>query len=257
MKYIVDLNSDIGESFGAYKMGMDDEIMKYVTSVNIACGFHAGDPMVMDLTVKMAKELNVSIGAHPGFPDLMGFGRRKISITPKEAANYIIYQTGAISAFAKFYGLKLQHMKMHGGLYNMVCGDETLATAIVEAMARYDENLILLVLSKSIIVDIACKKGLRVACEVFADRGYNDDRTLVNRTLPGAFITDENIVVDRIKRMIIEGKVKSVNGKDIDILAHSVCVHGDNQKAVLFAKNLKEGLQKEGIEISPLKEWLK
>lgn len=256
MSNIVDLNSDIGESFGAYKMGMDEEIMKYISSANIACGYHAGDPMVMESTIKIAKKLNVAIGSHPGFPDLMGFGRRAMSVTPKEASNYILYQTGALVAFAKIYNLKLQHIKMHGGLYNIACSDEKLATNIVQTILKYDENIILLALSKSIIVDIAKQNGLRVAQEVFADRGYNEDGTLVNRNLPNAFITDEDEAISRVKKMITKGKVMASNGKEVDIKADSICVHGDGKKAILFAKTIKDGLLKDGIEISPLGKWI-
>ena len=256
IKY-VDLNSDIGESFGAYTLGVDEQVMEHVSSVNIACGYHAGDPLIMDRTVQIAKKLGVAIGSHPGYPDLMGFGRRPMNISPVEARAYMLYQTGALFAFAKAHKIGLQHIKLHGAFYNTACIDKKLATAIVDAALSYDENIILMVLSQSLIVDIAKEKGARVAQEVFADRGYNDDGTLVKRGEAGAFITDEHEAIERIKKMVLSGKVTSASGKEIDIVADSICVHGDNEKAVLFVKTLKEGLASAGICVAPLNQWLK
>lgn len=257
MNYYVDLNSDIGESFGAYTMGMDEEVIQYVTSINCACGYHAGDPLIMDKTVAMAKKHGVAVGAHPGYPDLMGFGRRKMDVTPEEARNYMLYQVGALSAFTQAHGMKLQHMKLHGGFYNTACNDEKLAKAILDAIEAYDKNLILMVLSGSYIAKEGKARGFRVSEEVFADRGYNADGTLVNRKLPGAFVKDPKEAIPRVVRMIKEGKVKAVDGTDIDIAADSICVHGDNPKAMEFVKSIRKGLEEEGIQILSVSEFIK
>ena len=250
----VDLNSDLGEAFSIYKMGLDEEILKYISSANIACGFHAGDPMVMDKTLSLAKENNVSIGAHPSFPDLLGFGRREMKISFSEAKNYTLYQLGALFAFAKSKKLKISHLKAHGAFYNMAAKDENLALALCEAIASFDENIILLGLSSSLMCDCAKKKGLRYANEVFADRAYNDDGSLVSRSIKGSVIEDEKEAINRVLKMIKEGKVKSINGKEIDIKADSICVHGDNAKALDFVKNISLELKNAGIKISSLEE---
>lgn len=252
----VDLNSDLGEGFGIYKMGMDEEILKYVSSANIACGFHAGDPCVMDKTLNLAKQSGVSIGAHPSFPDLLGFGRRNMQISFEEAKNYALYQLGALFAFAKTKGMRVQHFKAHGALYNMAAVDENLALALCEAVAQFDENIIFMGLSNSAMGEAAKKKGLKYASEVFADRAYNDDGTLVSRRLKGAVITDENVAISRVIKMIKEGKVTSVNGKEISLKAHSICVHGDGVKALEFVQKIKKNLAKEQIKIKALNEFI-
>lgn len=250
MKKRVDLNSDLGEGFGAYTMGLDDQVLEHVTSANIACGWHAGDPLIMDKTVEDAIKNQVAIGAHPGYPDMMAFGRRNIDITPQEARAYMLYQVGALSAFVKARGASLQHIKLHGAFYNTACNEPKLADAVVDAVLEYDKNIILMALSGSYILKRAEEKGLRVAHEVFADRAYNADKTLVSRKLPGAMIVDEELAIERIKRMVLEGKVTSIEGKDIEIEAHSICVHGDNPKAVDFVKTIRQGLVSEGIEVT-------
>ncbi|EAB5233425.1 LamB/YcsF family protein [Campylobacter jejuni] len=252
----VDLNSDLGESFGAYKMGMDEEILKFVSSVNVACGFHAGDPCVMDKTLNLAKQNGVCIGAHPSYPDLLGFGRRNMQISFEEAKNYALYQLGALFGFAKAKGMKIQHFKAHGALYNMAAIDENLALALCEAVASFDENIIFLGLSNSAMNEAAKKKGLRYANEVFADRAYNDDGTLVSRKLEGTLIHDENLAIKRVIKMIKESKVTSINGKEIDLKADSICVHGDNIKALEFVKKIKENLEKEQIQICALENFI-
>ncbi|ECQ8680670.1 TPA: LamB/YcsF family protein [Campylobacter jejuni] len=252
----VDLNSDLGESFGAYKMGMDEEILKFVSSVNVACGFHAGDPCVMDKALNLAKQNGVCIGAHPSYPDLLGFGRRNMQISFEEAKNYALYQLGALFGFAKAKGMKIQHFKAHGALYNMAAIDENLALALCEAVASFDENIIFLGLSNSAMNEAAKKKGLRYANEVFADRAYNDDGTLVSRKLEGALIHDENLAIKRVIKMIKESKVTSINGKEIDLKADSICVHGDNIKALEFVKKIKENLEKEQIQICALENFI-
>ncbi len=248
----VDLNCDLGESFGNYVIGNDEKVLDYVTSVNIACGFHAGDPVVMEKTVKMAIEKGVAIGAHPGYPDLMGFGRRNISISNEEARAYMIYQIGALKAFVESYGGRLQHVKPHGALYNTAAKDYKLAKILAEAVYDIDKDLILMGLSNSQLIRAAKDVGLRVSNEVFADRAYNDDGSLVSRKLEGAVIHDTEICVGRVLNMIKKGTVKSIDGTDIEIKANSICVHGDNSMAVEFAKILRKNLLGNGVELIAL-----
>jgi UPF0271 protein len=252
--YKVDLNSDLGESFGNYTIGMDDKIIPLVTSANVACGYHASDPVVMAKTIAMAKEAGIQVGAHPGFPDLMGFGRRNMAVSPAEAKAYTLYQLGALDAFLRANGMKMQHVKPHGALYNMAAKDYALAKGICEAIKEYDNSLIVLALYGGELVHAAKDLGLRVANEVFADRAYEEDGTLVNRRKEGAMITDEDEAITRVVRMIKEQKVTAITGKDIDIKADSVCVHGDGAKALAFVEKIRETLTKEGIEICPLVE---
>ncbi|MDD4089987.1 MAG: LamB/YcsF family protein [Tissierellia bacterium] len=254
--YKVDLNSDVGESFGNYKLGLDSEVLKYVSSANIACGWHAGDAMVMQKTVGVAIKEDTCIGAHPGFPDLMGFGRRELKVTKEEAKNYVKYQIGALWAFAKSNGTELQHVKAHGGLYNMAAKDPELAMAIAEAIYEVDKNLILMGLANSEMIKAGKAVGLKTANEVFADRAYNTDGTLVSRKLEGSMITDETLALSRVVRMVKEGKVKAITGEDIDIKADSICVHGDNPKAVEFVKSIRKALEDEGVKIMPLKDFI-
>lgn len=254
--YSVDLNSDLGESFGRYTIGADDKVIPLITSANVACGFHASDPVVMEKTIRMAREAGIQVGAHPGYPDLMGFGRRNMNVSPAEAKAYTLYQIGALDAFCKAQGLKLQHVKPHGAFYNMAAKDYKLAKGICEAIASYDSNLILMALSGSEMIRAAEDCGLRAASEVFADRAYEEDGSLVSRTKEGAMITDENEAIARVIRMIKEQKVTSITGKDIPLKADSVCVHGDGAKALAFVEKIREALTKEGIAIRPLAEAL-
>ena len=205
--FYVDLNSDLGESFGNYTIGMDEEILKYVSSANVACGWHAGDAVVMERTVALAKEFGVAIGAHPGFLDLMGFGRRNMAVTPGEAKAYVKYQLGALTAFTKSMGLQVQHVKPHGALYNMAAVDAELARAMCEAVYEVDPEIVFMGLAGSEMIRAAKEVGLRSANEVFADRAYNDDGTLVSRKLPGAVIKDKAEAIRRVVRMVKEGKV--------------------------------------------------
>ncbi len=251
--YYVDLNSDLGESFGNYTLGMDEEVLKYVSSANVACGWHGGDPMVMEKTIAMAKEFGTAVGAHPGFPDLMGFGRRNMAVTPEEAKAYVKYQLGALMAFTQSHGMKIQHVKPHGAFYNMAAVDEKLAIAMCEAICDVDKDIIFMGLAGSKMISAAEKVGIPVASEVFADRAYNDDGTLVSRKLPGAVLKDKDLAIRRVIRMVKEGKVESINGNDIDIKADSICVHGDNPKALEFVKNIREALIAEGVEIRSLR----
>lgn len=250
--YKVDLNSDLGESFGIYTLGKDREILEWITSVNIACGWHAGDPIVMNETVKKAKENGVNIGAHPGFLDKMGFGRRELKITPEELKNYVKYQLGALTAIAKIYNKKIQHVKPHGAMYNMATKNKKLAIAIAEAIYEVDQEIILLGLSNSELTRAGKKVGLKVAHEVFADRAYEEDGTLVSRSKEGAVIHDVSIVADRIITMIKEKKVKTIHGEWIDIKADSICVHGDTKEALEFIKEIRKKLNGHDIKIVPL-----
>lgn len=254
--YKVDLNSDLGESFGNYKLGLDEDVLKYISSANIACGWHAGDPLVMDKTVELAYKANVAIGAHPGFPDLMGFGRREMKVTKEEAKNYIKYQVGALWAFLQSRGLKMQHVKPHGGLYNMAAKDAELAMAIAEGIYEVDKNLILMGLANSEMTKAGLAVGLKVANEVFADRAYNPDGTLVSRKLEGSMIHDRDLAISRVVRMVTEGKVQAITGEDIDIKADSICVHGDNPKAVEFVDSIRKALEAEGVKIVPVSDVL-
>lgn len=252
--YRVDLNSDLGESFGRYTLGMDERVIPLITSANVACGYHAADPVVMAKTVSMAKEAGIQVGAHPGFPDLMGFGRRNIAVTPQEARAYVLYQLGALEGFCRSAGLKLQHVKPHGALYNMAARDYELAKGICQAVAEFDKELIVLALSGGQLARAAQDMGLRTALEVFADRAYEEDGTLVGRGKPGAMITDEEEAIARVIRMIKEQKVTAVTGKDIPIRADSVCVHGDGEKALAFVERIRQALGQEEIELCPLEK---
>ncbi|WP_102707817.1 LamB/YcsF family protein [Terribacillus saccharophilus] len=245
----IDLNSDLGESFGAYTIGNDQEVLKYISSANIACGFHAGDHNVMLETVKTAAELGVGIGAHPGFPDLAGFGRREMKLSPKEIYNLIVYQVGAIQGAAKACGTYVQHVKPHGALYNMASKDSAIAEAIATAVHAVDSKLVLFGLAGSELVRAGEKVGLSVAQEVFSDRTYQADGTLTPRSQANAMIHDVTVAVDRVIRMIQEGKVTAVDGTDINIQADTICVHGDEPEALQFVQQLRERLQAEQITI--------
>ena len=250
----VDLNSDLGESFGRYTLGMDDKIIPLITSANVACGYHASDPVVMEKTIAMEKEAGIRVGAHPGFPDLMGFGRRNMNVSPAEAKAYTLYQLGALDGFCRAAGVKLQHVKPHGAIYNMAAKDYKLSEAICEAIKSFDKDLIVLALSGGELAKAAKDMGLRTALEVFADRGYEEDGTLVDRRKEGAMITDEQEAIDRVIRMVKEKKVTAVTGRDIPIQADSVCVHGDGVKALAFVEKIRAALQKEEIQICSLDE---
>ncbi len=247
--YYVDLNSDLGESFGAYQIGRDSEIIPLVSSANVACGFHAGDPTVMAKTARLCREHEVAIGAHPGFADLQGFGRRNMSLSPEDAKNLVVYQLGALDAFCKAEGIRLQHVKPHGALYNMAGKDPALAQAICRGIYEVNPEWILLGLAGSQMLVKAKEIGLRYASEVFADRAYEDDGSLVARTKPGAMIHDEDQAVSRVIGMIRTGSVTSINGNTIEMQADSVCVHGDSEKALLFVKKIRAALEQEKITV--------
>lgn len=245
----IDLNCDMGEAFGNYPMPNDDTLMNYITSANIACGFHAGDPEVMQHTVGMAVKKGVAIGAHPGLPDLQGFGRREMKISANEAYQMTLYQIGALSGFVKGAYGKLHHVKAHGALYNMAAKDINLAKAIAEAVHDFDASLILYGLANSEMITWAKKLGLATASEVFADRTYQDDGSLTPRTQSNALITDEQQSINQVLMMVKQQQVISANKKTISLTAETLCLHGDGAYAVEFAKKISERLKSEGISI--------
>ena len=251
----IDINCDMGESYGAWEMGDDEALMPYVTSASIACGWHAGDPMVMRRTVRLAKRHGVQIGAHPGYPDLLGFGRRPMQLSPEETRDYLLYQIGALSAFAKAEGVRLQHVKPHGALYNAAAKDPVLSRAIAEAVAEADPAIILVGLPESELVKAGQEAGLRVAGEGFGDRAYNEDGTLVSRKLPGALITDPDAVADRVL-MMLEGEVCAITGQTIAIAVDTICLHSDTPGAPAIAKRLRERLVEAQVKAVPLEELL-
>jgi UPF0271 protein len=259
MKY-VDINCDMGESFGAYTVGRDDDVIAHITSANIACGFHAGDPMVLGRTVRLAGDNRVAVGAHPGFPDLMGFGRRNLDCTLDEIRSYIIYQVGAVRAFCDAAGIRLQHVKPHGALYNLAVGDEALARTIAEAVAAIDRALILVGLAGRNGVrlrKIAAEAGLRVALEAFPDRAYTAEGTLVSRRKPGAVIKDPLIVAERALMMAAEGRIIAEDGTVLDLAADTLCVHGDTPAAVDLAAHIRRKLASGGVEVVSMAEVLR
>mgnify|MGYP006305304265 CR=1 FL=1 len=253
----IDLNCDMGESFGRYTLGLDEEVIKAITSANVACGWHAGDPLVMDSTVAMARENGVGVGAHPGYPDLLGFGRRNMDCTLEEIRAYVTYQIGALQAFCTAQGMKLQHVKPHGNLYLSMLEDEDLARAVAEAVARVDPQLICLTLAgaKNRNMTRACEAlGLKVAYEAFPDRAYTVDGTLVSRRKPGAVIHDPAQATERALRMARDNEVIAEDGTRIPLEVHTLCVHGDTVTAVDLVKQISQGLTSEGLGVKPLGE---
>lgn len=250
----IDLNCDLGESFGPYRIGQDQDVIPFITSANVGCGFHGGDPCEMERTVQLAKVHKVSIGAHPGFPDLLGFGRRELKVSPQEAKAYVKYQVGALMAFCISNGVKLCHVKPHGALYNIAAKDYELARGIAEAVQEVDSSLILLGLSGSEMLRAAVDVGLQAASEVFADRAYNADGSLVSRNKPGAVIHNVEECAARIIRMVKENKVTAITGEDVVLVPQSVCVHGDTPEAVEFVKEICSKLQQEGITVTSMSQ---
>lgn len=246
---VVDLNSDLGESFGVYTLGQDEEILQVVSSANVACGFHAGDPLVMKKTVALAKQYGVAVGAHPGLPDLVGFGRRQMAISPEEAYSMVLYQVGALGAVASAQGVRLHHVKPHGALYNMAARDKNLAEAVAAAVHDYDQKLVLYGLAGSELIKAGEAKGLRTASEVFADRSYQEDGSLTPRSQPGAVLVDEEEALAQVLTMVSQGQVKAITGKYIPVRADTICVHGDGVKALTFARRIRESLQAREIRV--------
>lgn len=253
----IDINCDLGEGYGAFKVGNDEKIMPHITSANIACGFHAGDPVIMAQTINLAKKHNVAIGAHPGYPDLLGFGRREMQLTSEEVKNYAIYQVSALQGFAKVAGVSLQHVKPHGALYNTAAKDEKLSKAIMDAVKALNRNLIIFAPLNSAFAKVAVEGGLRVAYEVFADRAYNPDGSLVSRKHPNAIIQEPQKVMERAIKMVKEGTVLAINGEVVNLgEVHTICVHGDTPTAIELAKALKKGLIKAGINVKPVGSFI-
>jgi UPF0271 protein len=249
MTLSIDLNCDMGESFGAWKMGHDEEVLPFITSANIACGFHGGDPAVMRETVQAAIGNGVALGAHPGLPDLVGFGRRKMDISPQDAYDMVVVQVGALAGVAASQGGRINHVKAHGALYNMAAKNEELAKAIAQAVYDVDHSLVFFALASSALVAAAKRAGLQVAEEVFADRSYQSDGTLTSRLQPNAMIVDINVSIRQVLRMIREGKIRTVQGSDIDVRPDTLCIHGDQPGAPAFAKAIRQALEAEGIAV--------
>ena len=255
----IDLNSDVGESFGNYKLGLDEDVIPLISSANIACGFHAGDPAVMRHTVTIAKENGVAIGAHPGFPDLVGFGRRNLDASLEEIKDFVTYQIGALQAFAAAQGVKLQHVKPHGALYTMAVKNAAIWQAVAEAIAAVDSRLILFVLAgtdRQNLEAVGAGHGIRIAYEFFGDRAYNSDGSLVSRKEPGSVIHDGDMVAEKVLKMVQEGRVVCKDGSEIELTADTICVHGDNPSALSLVRKIREALQASGVEIAPPQSFL-
>lgn len=246
---MIDLNSDVGESFGAYRIGADADVMRSITSANVACGYHAGDPGVMRHTVRLAREARVAVGAHPGFPDLVGFGRRELRASPREVEDMVLYQIGALAAIAGSEGVPLAHVKAHGALYNMAARDRSLADAIARAVRAFDQSLVLFGLPGSELLRAGQAAGLRVASEGFADRAYAPDGSLAPRAATGSVIDDPDEVVRRSLRMVTDGQVTATDGSTLTFPVDTLCVHGDTPGAAELARRLRAGLTGRGIVV--------
>ncbi|WP_461676201.1 5-oxoprolinase subunit PxpA [Staphylococcus warneri] len=248
----IDLNCDLGEAFGNYSFGGDKDILPLITSANIACGFHAGDANVMNETIQLAKRHNIGIGAHPGLPDLQGFGRRKLDMSPEEVYNIVVYQLGALNGFCQIHDVKMNHVKPHGALYQMGAKDKSIASAIAQAVYDFDKTLVFVGLANTLLISEAKKLGLKTASEVFADRRYEDDGQLVSRKEPDAVISYSDEALNQVVKMVTENKVISKNNKEITLQADTICVHGDGAHALEFVTKIREKLTKEGIDIQSL-----
>ena len=252
MTFRIDLNCDMGESFGAYRLGNDEAILDVVNSANIACGFHAGDPSTIHKTVETALAKGVAVGAHPGLPDLQGFGRRAMAVSSAEAYDMVMYQIGALAAFAQALGGRITHVKAHGALYNMAAKDPRLAEALAKAVHDFDRRLVLFGLAGSAMIEAAENAGLRSASEVFADRTYQDDGSLTPRSHTDALIADVEISIAQVKRMVMDGMVRSVQGKDVPVRADTLCIHGDQPNALAFARRIRNELERAGVDVKTL-----
>jgi UPF0271 protein len=248
----IDINSDMGESFGAYSIGHDAGLMKAITSANVAAGFHAGDPSVLRDTIRSAKAHSVAVGAHPGFPDLVGFGRRELNVTPKEAEDMVLYQVAAVAGVAAAEGVRIQHVKPHGALFNMAVRNVDLASAIARAVAAFDRTLILFGLPGSEILAAGKAEGIRVAAEVFADRAYEPDGSLASRRKPGAVIHDPDAVVARAVRMVKDRTVVAIDGSVVPLEADTICVHGDTPGSDRLAARIRAGLDAAGVTVKAI-----
>jgi len=248
----IDINCDMGESFGPWKMGADAEVMPNITSANVACGAHAGDPGVMRRTIRAAKQHGVAVGAHPGFADLQGFGRREMQADPAEVEDSLIAQIGALAAMARAEAAPLRHVKAHGALYNMAARDRKLADAVARAIKAFDASLVMFGLPKSPLIEAGIAAGLRVAAEGFADRSYEPDGSLTPRSRPGAVIHDAAVVVDRAVRMVRDGVVLTSEGREIPLKVDTICVHGDTPGAPDLTRRIRAGLEAAGISVRSL-----
>jgi UPF0271 protein len=248
----VDLNADIGESFGVYQAGDEVRLLRSITSGSIACGFHAGDPSVMRQTVRHAARAGVAIGAHPGFPDLVGFGRREINAKPQEIFDFVLYQVGALHAIAKAEGVRLQHVKPHGALYNMSARRKDVAEAIAGAIAAFDDTLMLVGLPESELLGAGSRLGLRVACEAFADRSYEPDGTLTPRHLADSVLSEAGRVAERAVRMVCDRQVVARDGSALTLQVDTICIHGDTPDAAGLAAAVRLGLERSGVQVAPL-----
>ena len=246
----IDLNADMGESFGAYRIGADEAVMPNITSANVACGYHGGDPVVMRRTVGLARDAGVAVGAHPGFPDLMGFGRREMRMAPQDVEDMVLYQIGALAAIAKSEGVRLSHVKAHGALYNMAVTDKALAAAIARAAAAFDPALIFFALPGSELARAAIAIGLQVALEGFADRAYEPDGSLTPRSRAGAVIHDVDAVVTRALGMIVDGVVTASDGSKLELRVDTICTHGDTPGAQSLTGALRAGLERAGVTVA-------
>jgi UPF0271 protein len=249
----VDLNADVGESFGTYVLGQDPALMPSITSANVACGFHAGDPSVMRETVGLAARHGVAVGAHPGFPDLSGFGRRPMTLSAREVEDIVAYQVGALAGIAAACGLRLQHVKAHGALYNMAASDRQLADAIARALVAVDRSLVMVGLSGSALIAAGRDAGLATASEVFADRAYRADGTLVPRHLPGAVLGEEATVTARAVRMVRERAVTAEDGAIVALDVDTICVHGDTPGAAALARGVRAALEQAGVVVKAMR----
>ncbi|MEN6411598.1 MAG: 5-oxoprolinase subunit PxpA [Veillonellales bacterium] len=245
----IDLNCDMGESFGVYKLGCDEEAMPYVTSINVACGFHASDPSNMLKTIRLAKKYGAAIGAHPSFPDLVGFGRRVMAASPEEIKADVIYQVGALAGLCRAEGLKLQHVKAHGALYNLAGKDPKVATAIAEAILAVDPELYMLCLANSAMVTAAKNVGVKYVEEAFADRAYTSQGALVPRKQEGAVIHDVNAVAERVLEIVANKSVTTISGEILPLCPQTVCVHGDTPGAVTMIKTIRTKLEQRGVRL--------
>ncbi|RYL92757.1 5-oxoprolinase subunit PxpA [Sporolactobacillus sp. THM7-4] len=254
----IDICSDLGEGFGRYKLANDDKMLDIVTSANLACGFHAGDPCTMKKMVELTFEKGIGVGAHPGFPDRVGFGRRNMDLSYEEIYTDVLYQIGALSGFLQAKGANLQHVIPHGQLGNMAQKNETYAEAIINAIYDFDPSLIVFVqpVTPCYLKTFAEKKEMKTATVIFADRAYNDDYSLVSRKIEGSVITDENVVVNRSLRMITKNKVTTITGKELTIKGDTLLLHGDTNGSMLLAKKIKETLIANGVNVAPLGKWL-
>jgi UPF0271 protein len=255
MPRMVDLSADIGESFGSWRMGEDRAILRSLTSANVACGFHAGDPRVMSESVLACVEHGVAVGAHPGFADLVGFGRRAIDMSAEEVRTDVLYQIGALAAFAKAAGTALTHVSPHGRLGNLVVSDEHYARPVAEAVEAVDPTLIVVTYSGA-LERLARERGLRVGLLGFADRAYEDDGTLVSRKEPGAVLHDPDVIAERALSMVTTGTVTSRTGREVAVEVDSILLHGDNEASVAGARQLRNGLEDAGVLVVPLADVL-